>query len=506
MKKTVLILAPLLLAALLLVLAAQLWLRPQVENQARQALAGLTSFDGSPVQSSVEVLDFSPLTRKLLLRGLELRMVQPQGPVTYQAAEISLRLPLRAMLACTPLRGAVLPEQGMTTVAEGLLLLNVSARTSLGKVVMQREEVDALYADSALLRELAEGAKLPDSPGLTYRMGADNIRASFISVDIPTVNQPLYISIKEAGLRNWRGRHMEEAALTDLRLRIAGQDGLILESLSQSGIVLPEEALLRRLSRLFGAPPDQRNMQALFQEMLAADEPLFRELRLNGLTMPLPEDRAELKTGSFEWLSNRPARYRINLSGLSLPAVLQGYGLALPGLDTIRLDADISVEEQGQDSILEKGMVKATNVGDLRYSLLISGNTEGMDQQQALFSQTYGDLKLRFEDHGLMGRLALMLPPDGRAAAAVFTAAVNTLCVQTTSENKALAAALETFANRPGSLELSSTPGRLYSLTEVLGALAAGNPGALFRAEAQPGAESLEQQAARINAGQSPQP
>lgn len=506
MKKTVLILAPLLLAALLLVLAAQLWLRPQVENQARQALAGLTSFDGSPVQSSVEVLDFSPLTRKLLLRGLELRMVQPQGPVTYQAAEISLRLPLRAMLACTPLRGAVLPEQGMTTVAEGLLLLNVSARTSLGKVVMQREEVDALYADSALLRKLAEGAKLPDSPGLTYRMGADDIRASFISVDIPTVNQPLYISIKEAGLRNWRGRHMEEAALTDLRLRIDGQDGLILESLSQSGIVLPEEALLRRLSRLLGAPPDQRNMQALFQEMLAADDPLFRELRLNGLTMPLPEDRAELKTGSFEWLSNRPARYRINLSGLSLPAVLQGYGLALPGLDTIRLDADISVEEQGQDSILEKGMVKAANVGDLRYSLLISGNTEGMDQQQALFSQTYGDLKLRFEDHGLMGRLALMLPPDGRAAAAVFTAAVNSFCVQTTSENKALAAALETFANRPGSLEISSTPGRLYSLTEVLGALAAGNPGALFRAEAQPGAESLEQQAARINAGQSPQP
>ena len=75
MKKTVLILAPLLLAVLLLVLAAQLWLRPRVENQIRQALAGLTSFDGSPVQSGVEVLDFSPLTRKLLLRGLELRMV-----------------------------------------------------------------------------------------------------------------------------------------------------------------------------------------------------------------------------------------------------------------------------------------------------------------------------------------------------------------------------------------------------------------------------------------------
>ena len=506
MKKTVLILAPLLLAVLVLVTAAQLWLRPQVENQVRQALAGLTSFDGSPVQSSVKVLDFSPFTRKLLLSGLELRMVQPQGPVTYQAAEVSLRLPLRAMLACTPLRGAALPEQGMTTVAEGLLLLNVSARTSLGEVVMQREEIDTLYADSALLREMAEGAKLPDALGLAYRMGADNIRASFISVDIPTVNQPVYMSLKEAELRNWRGRHMEEAALTDLRLRIDGQDGLILDSLNQSCIVLPEEALLRRLSLLFSAPPDQRSMQTLFQEMLAADEPLFRELRLNGLIMPLPEDRAELKTGSFEWFSNRPARYRINLSGLSLPAVLQGYGLAMPGLDTVRLDADISVEEQGRDSILEKGMVKAANLGDLHYSLLISGNTEGMDQQQALFSQTYGDLKLHFEDHGLMARLALMLSPDERAAAAMFSAAVNNFCPPNTPENRALAAALEAFISRPGGLEISSTPGRLYSLAEVLGVLAAGTPGILFHAAAQPGPESLERQAARINAGQSPQP
>ena len=144
MKKIVLILAPPLLAVLLLVSAAQLWLRPRVENQTRQALAALTSFDGSPVQSGVEALDFSPFTRKLLLRGLELRMVQPQGPITYQAAEISLRLPLRAMLACTPLRGAALPETGMAAVAEDLLLLNVSARTSLGKVVMQRDEVDTL--------------------------------------------------------------------------------------------------------------------------------------------------------------------------------------------------------------------------------------------------------------------------------------------------------------------------------------------------------------------------
>lgn len=130
--------------------------------------------------------------------------------------------------------------------------------------------------------------------------------------------------------------------------------------------------------------------------------------------MPLPEDRAELKTGSFEWLSNRPARYRINLSGLSLPGG-SGKATALPCPVWTPYDWTPTFQSRSRvrTAILEKGMVKAANVGDLRYSLLISGNTEGMDQQQALFSQTYGDLKLRFEDHGLMGRLALMLPPDG---------------------------------------------------------------------------------------------
>ena len=146
----------------------------------------------------------------------------------------------------------------------------------------------------------------------------------------------------------------------------------------------------------------------------------------------------------------------------------------------------------------ETGVWVDTVVGDW-----IEGSTlhETVAQAAALRDRECLQILVRLFD-----RLALALVPDGRAAAAVFTAAVNNFCAPTTPENRALAAALETFANRPGSLDISSTPGRLYSLTEVLGALAAQNPGALFHAAAQPGAESLERQTARINAGQSPQP
>ena len=56
MKKACLLLAPPLLAVLALALAAQFWLRPAVEEQARHRLTALTSVDGSPVQARVEAV------------------------------------------------------------------------------------------------------------------------------------------------------------------------------------------------------------------------------------------------------------------------------------------------------------------------------------------------------------------------------------------------------------------------------------------------------------------
>ncbi|MCD7985036.1 MAG: hypothetical protein LUG19_12430 [Desulfovibrio sp.] len=500
MKKACLLLAPPLLAVLALALAAQFWLRPAVEEQARHRLTALTSVDGSPVQARVEAIAFSPFTRRLALRGLEMRLVLPQGPVTCRIGEFSLRLSLRSLLACTALRDAALPENGMMVVAEKALLLNLSALTPQSRVNAQREEVESVRMDSALLRQLADGA--PTSAlGLFYGMGASGIRCSFISVDIPTVNRPVYIRLREASLRDWQGRSLKEATLADMQVRIDGQDVQRLDRLNLRDILLPKEDQLRRFAQLSAAPvPDETALQALTREILAANAPLFRELRLTGLTSALPQGNVALEHFDFDWLSNTPSRYRLTLSDLTVPMAALSDGRALPGLDALRLDADISVEGREQDTILEKGAVKAAELGDLRYSLLLSGPTEGMDLRQALFSQHYGDISLHFDDHGLMARLALSLAPDQRAAA-VLGDGIDNFCAGNAPENTAIAAALKTFADRPGSLDINSAKGEFHTLPEVLGALQAGNPGLLFRVAARPGEESLAQQMARIRAG-----
>ena len=246
--------------------------------------------------------------------------------------------------------------------------------------------------------------------------------------------------------------------------------------------------------------PDEKALQALTREIFAANAPLFRELRLTGLTSALPQGNVALEHFGFDWLSNTPSRYRLTLSGLTVPMAALGDSLALPGLDALRLDADISVEGREQDTILEKGAVKAAELGDLRYSLLLSGPAEGMDLRQALLSQHYGDISLHFDDHGLMARLALSLAPDQRAAA-VLGKGIDNFCAGNAPENTAIADALKTFADRPGSLDINSAKGEFHSLPEVLGALQAGNPGLLFRVAARPGEESLTQQMARIRAG-----
>ena len=68
----------------------------------------------------------------------------------------------------------------------------------------------------------------------------------------------------------------------------------------------------------------------------------------------------------------------------------------------------------------------------------------------------------------------------------------------------ALRGALETFATSPGVLEVRSKPGKSFRLFEAAGALAGGNPAALFSVTAQPGKKSLEEQINALKAGGAP--
>lgn len=438
MRKYFPALAALLTAGLALAAAASSGCARTMEEQLRRSLAALTSTGGEATRSRVQEIAFSPFSRQVLARGLEVRTLSPQGPVTCHIAEISLRLPLRALLACTPLRHAILPKSGMLFVAEDIVLRNVRAQTPRSRITVQREEISKISAESALVSALLEG-QAPEPFSIFSRIRLEKARASFIQVDIPTVSQPQQMSAKEAFARNWQGRRLEEFTIADLQWKVDGQEALRLQEFSLRGILLPDKALMRHFAEQAALPlPNKKALQILVGEMFAAEDPVFRDARLTGLSLPVQAGPAALKE--------------------------------------LSLDAEIRIVKQGKDTILEQSVIKAADLGNVRYSLLTSGNTLGMNIRQALANQRYSDLKLHFEDRGLMARLALAAASRGTAVSA-FKAGIADVCALNTPENKALAAALEQFVNRPGALEITTLPGKSYRLKEVLDALIAGDPG-----------------------------
>lgn len=506
MKKSFLILALLLVVVLAVALVAQFWLRPQVEEQLRRSLIAPAFADGVAIQTRAQEVAFSPFSRRVLARGVEMQALPPQGPVTCQIAEISLRLPWRALLACTPLRGAVLPESGMLPVAQDVALRNLRARTPQSEISVQRTEMTEIRAQSSLVAALLERQPILEPCDVLSRICVEEARASFITIDSPTVSRPEQIRVKEARARKWQGRSLQELTLAALEFRVDGLEVLRLDALSQGGLLLPSQALLRRLTEQVAAR-ERSAAEILAEELYAADEPLLRKARLHGLTVATQAGPVNLKELNLDWSSNKPLHSRLALSGLSAPMSLftGARGFSLPGLDTLRLDAEIGFAGQGKDAILEKCLFKVSDLGDLRYSLVTLGDTRGMSWSEALMSQSYGDFTLHYEDHGLLARLALATVPQAMAVM-VFKTAIANFCALDTPENKAIATALETFVQRPGVLEINSLPGKSYRLGEVLDALRAGDFGALLRVSAQAGATSLEQQMARISAAMKPQP
>ena len=144
--RVILVLAVLVLAGFA---ALQFWLGPKLEEQARLELAALPEalafsellrFEPPKVKS----VEFSPFSRRLILRGLELRGTmdlpafeagveqQPRSAaLNYTLEEASYRLPWRALLLFTPLRDMILPETGMMAVGEEMRISNSVSYTHL---------------------------------------------------------------------------------------------------------------------------------------------------------------------------------------------------------------------------------------------------------------------------------------------------------------------------------------------------------------------------------------
>ena len=486
-------------------------LSPLVEGQVHRGIQNIgISGDGITTQAAVDRVEFSPLSRTLTLYGLRMRGETPQGPLSYEVAEVSLRIPLRMLLAYTPLRPMVLKDVGMMPVAENIVLRNLAVRTPEARASVQREEINEVRSQSELVGRFLDGAPI-DILAATYLMGADSAHSFFISVNIPGKEGLAQLTIKESLVEGWEGPAIARMRVEELQSRLNGHESMRMASFEASNITLPDLGLVHRL--MDSAAVGEEDMEAavktigpVLEEILAADPPLVRQVRANGLAFSVENGSVTVEGAGFDWLSNTPRHTTSFIRNIAAPRSLiqVSTGFLAPALK-----ADMTFESMAQSPSSHKKIltIKAENLADVDCSLTLYDAGIISTSEQALLLQSFSDLRLAVKDRGAMAWLGINISPNGLAAATVLHQTMDKgLELAPTQKNKAIREALLTFAQRPGKLEVTSAQGQRIGILQLLAALS--DPGTLFTCTATPGPNSLEEQinALAAQAAQTPAP
>ena len=472
-------------------------LSPLVEGQVHRGIQNIgISGDGITTQAAVDRVEFSPLSRTLTLYGLRLRGETPQGPLSYEVAEVSLRIPLRMLLAYTPLRPMVLKDVGMMPVAENIVLRNLSTRSPDFRASVQREEINEVRSQSELVARFLDGAPI-DALAASYQMGADRAHCFFLSVNMPGKEGLAQLTIKESLVEGWDGAAIARMRIDDVQSRLNGRESMRMASFEASGITLPEIGLVHRL--MDAATMGEEDMEAavkiigpILEEILAADPPLVRQVRANGMAFSVENGSVTIDGAGFDWLSNTPRHTTSFIRNLSAPRNLMqvSTGFLAPALK-----ADMTFESMAQSSSSHKKnlTIKAENLADVDCSLTLYDAGIISTSEQALLLQSFSDLHLTVKDRGAMAWLGINISPNGLAAATVLNQTLDKgLELNPTQQNRAIREALLTFVQRPGKLEVTSARGQRIGVLQLLAALS--DPGMLFTCTATPGPKSLEEQ------------
>ena len=472
-------------------------LSPLVEGQVHRGIQNIgISGDGISTQAAVDRVEFSPLSRTLKLYGLRLRGETPQGPLSYEVAEVSLRIPLRMLLAYTPLRPMALKDVGMMPVAENIVLRNLAVRTPEARGSVQREEINEVRSQSELVARFLDGVPI-DALAATYLMGADSAHSFFISVNIPGKEGLAQLTIKESLVEGWDGAAVARMRIDDVQSRLNGHESMRMASFEASNITLPELGLVHRL--MDAATMGEEDMEAavktfgpILEEILAADPPLVRQVRANGMAFSVENGSVSIDGAGFDWLSNAPRHTTSFIRNLSAPRNLMqvSTGFLAPALK-----ADMTFESTAQSSSSHKKnlTIKAENLADVDCSLTMYDAGIISTSEQALLLQSFSDLRLTVKDRGAMAWLGLNISPNGLAAATVLHQTLDKgLELNPTQQNRAIREALLTFVQRPGQLEAASAKGQRIGILQILAAL--NDPGALFTCSAVAGQKTLEEQ------------
>lgn len=488
--KTLVILAVLVVGGLT---ALGFGLRSSIQEQVLNGLSNMSrSPQGKPYAASADQVEFSPFTREIFIRGLALRGEQASGPETWLASEVSFRLPLRMLLALTPLRIVILKGNEPMDIAENVVARNIAMTTPNSRVLVQREEMDVIRATPFVIGQALEGHEPIDMITATYDMGADNTSAHFVSADIIDANGSVRVSFKEMRMSGWKGRSIASLAINDMDVRVGGAQTMAIGHMVQEGISLPEEDMLRQLVALSENPEAQETQEQLvplMEAIINLDPPLLRKFQATDMTFAVDTSAVQVKETQFEWFSNAPTHTKSSITGLTAPS-----GLLHTVLDMTLppLNMDMVFESRTTGTVSHKtAEIRAPGLGHVACALNMN-DKPGSRMAEELFTQSFSDFTLSYKDDGAVAWMGLNLFPNVPQAAATIQALAALPGIRDTPQNAVIRQNLQAFAARPGSLDVKTTPGRTVLVLDLIAML--DNPGMLLTIAANPGDHALVEQ------------
>lgn len=540
-------------------------LPPLVEDACRRQLAALPAAlaqDGRLALKQPEVAEvrFSLPARELVLRDFAMHgsvldvpapgvaaatagglaagnVPVPVAGVLYTAGEIACTLTWRALLLATPLGRFLLPDSGdggMVPVADSLRLDEAALALAHREMSLNLHATALRGANVALDEELlgrllapAPAAGQPGASGdILYPLAATSLTATAVdlSADFPGSDQSASLTMNSGGITGLDGRRAASAQVDSVACTLDGEPRLRVASLTLEDITLPDRERVLALARA-RASGDEAALLRTFEAALAGPEPLVRKAGLSGLELALDEalqaggagrtavgaSALMLDTASLDWRSSTPPDHTLTVKGLSLPLALleEESGLSFPGLNAFVLDASLSRSVEpggetgksaGKNAARHQGAIAARGLCGVDYAFRLTSG--GQDFPQDMLRGTYSEASLTYTDQGFLAYLASGVMPTAQAAMMAIKVGLGRFCAKNTPENATLRDALETFAERPGTVNIRARAP--FTPMQALFIAGDGDAGALFSATAAPGPESLEQAMNRVRAGRAP--
>lgn len=473
---------------------------PIIESAVRENLANLPATLNRPGVSSwsapeVGKVKFNFLQRKLILEKAILRgyVDDPEfGRINmvYRLEELEGTMPWRLLFLLGPLQNLASAPYGFETVLNRLEGKDISI--ALDSAALRVESVIGLLTgkdlrfEGNLLGSLLNGVPL-DYLDFIYGTAIEELRAENVMGNIsnPVTGELVTHKIGSANLVGWQGQKINSFYLEKVALNSPNENLFALAKMEISGISLPALPLAVALQTEF-LNKNPFGIIINLREMFIG-QPIVSKISITELATK----NFSCKSARGDWLSTQPMAWNIALEDVVMPASLvqDETGLVLKGLESVKLNCNMSAEENAAHEIEHKGAARSGNLASFVWSFNTSSTPTSILK---LLQTRISSFNLDYDDSGLLARVAAGLAPNAQAAMFALKIAAGKFCSRNNPQNVALRSSLESFIEQPGRIVIR---GRApFTFTQIGTQAYMGNLGAIFEAVATPGKLTLDEE------------